>query len=147
MVDYVANSLNVNTAPGYICGYHYPDVTRTEVLKRSYSLFLSNFAGEYCATDAMIPEPICQSASLIPAVAENDDPLEVLLGDHVVQEGESLPGRDQVCHLGDGIDGHSPGVDLKANRIARPLRGKSGHFGCDRSTEKHSLPLRPLFGG
>ena len=142
VVHHVADVVNVNTAPGHVCGYQHPDVARTEVLERPYSLLLSDFSGENGAIDAVSPEPIRQSASLIPAVAENEDPLEILPGDQVVQDGEPFPGPDKVQHLFHGIYGHLLGVDLNCNGIARPLRGKPGHLGCERGTEEHGLPIR-----
>jgi hypothetical protein len=142
VVDHVANALNVNAAPGHIRRYHYPDVARAKVLKRPYPLLLSDFSGEYGTTDAVSTEPFPQSASLIPAVAENENPLEVLLGDQVVQDGKPFPVPDKVQHLFYGIYGHLFGVDLNCSGIVRPLRGKPGHLGCERGTEEHGLPLR-----
>lgn len=99
VVDHVADTLDVNTAPRHIRGDHHSYVARTEVLKRPDSLLLSNVPGYYGATDAMSRELIRQSASLIPPVAEDENPIEVQLGNHIVEDSEPLPRPNEVQHL------------------------------------------------
>lgn len=143
VIDYVADIFDMNTPAGHVCRYHHCYFARTEVLDRPYPLLLRDFAGEHCAIDPMSPEPIRQYASLITAVAENEDTLEVLLRDEVVQEGEPFLAFDKVYHLLDGIDGHLLGMDINCNGVVRPLRCEPGHLGRKRGAEEHGLPFRP----
>ena len=90
IIDHVADTLNVNAPAGHIGGYQNPDFAGTEAFQGSDPFLLVYFTGKSGTVDIIRFEFIRQPPGGIAAVAENNNPLQVLPGNQVVEEFEPI---------------------------------------------------------
>src|SRR5690554_2685093 len=141
VVDHVADAVDVNTTAGDIGGDQYPQLAFAEVLQGAYPLVLRHVAGQLGGVDAIAHQALLDAAHLVLAVGEHHDPVQLQLGDQVVQQLVLVIAADRVDLLGDVLRGGALGFDLDDGRIHCPLLGQVHHVIAEGGGEQQGLPV------